>query len=94
MIAMVQRTVTVTLDDGLHMRPCQQIVQRAAQHPGDVRIRYQNQTADAKSLSDLLGLAAEKGTTLVVEADGHDAEVIADQLESLFSSHFNLRREN
>ena len=86
-----RRTVQVTWEEGLHMRPCSQIAQLAGRSHGEVRILKGERIFDAKSVMDLLGLAADNGTILDVEADGEDAESIADGLVSLFEDQFGYR---
>jgi len=48
-----------------------------------------SQRADGKSILELLTLAAEAGTRLVVEATGPDAREALDAIGSLFESRFN-----
>ena len=48
-----------------------------------------SQRADGKSIHELLTLAAEAGTRLVVEATGPDAREALDAIGSLFESRFN-----
>lgn len=84
-----RRTVTVTNDQGLHFRPCQLIAQIAQQHQGTVILARGEVRADAKSLMDLLTLAAERGTSLELEATGTDASVVVEKVCELFANGFN-----
>jgi hypothetical protein len=52
------------------------------------------QRVDGKSILDLLTLAAEEGTRLVVEATGPDASEALDAIGSLFEQKFSLNEEN
>ena len=83
-----RRTVTVVNDQGLHFRPCQLIALAAQQHEGTVVLSRGSIRADAKSLLELLTLAAERGTDLELEVSGKDAEVVADRVNELFSNGF------
>ena len=85
-----RRTVTVINDQGLHFRPCQLIAMAAQQHQGSVVLSRGTIRADAKSLMDLLTLAAERGTDLELEATGPDAGAIIDKVSQLFSSGFEI----
>lgn len=76
----IQRKVLVTNPNGLHMRPSAQFVQLAEQFQSSVVVRTDSREANGKSIWDLLGLAAEEGTELTLEADGPDA---SDALEAL-----------
>ena len=44
---------------------------------------------NGKSIMGLMTLAAAQGTTLVVEAQGDDAEKAADAIQTLVESKFN-----
>ena len=54
----------------------------------DVKIAKDGLAVDAKSVLELLMLAAECGSELVVEADGLDAEGAVDALRELIESRF------
>lgn len=83
-----RRTVTVNLAKGLHLVPCSRIVEYVRDFKGDVKIIRDDTTADAKSIFDLMTLAAPQGTALIVEANGEDADKLADGLERLFANDF------
>ena len=86
--AIVRRTVTVTLENGLHMVPCSEIAKFVRDFSGQVSIRRDQFAADARSILDLLQLKAECGTMLTVEAQGHAAEELVDGLARLFAANF------
>ncbi len=85
-----RRTVTVVNDQGLHFRPCQLIALAAQQHPGSVVLTRGATRADAKSLLELLTLAAEQGTDLELEVTGPDAIEVVDKVSELFSRGFQM----
>lgn len=87
----VRRTLTVELENGLHIVPCSAIARTVKDFPGAVRIIHGTVTADATSVFDLLGLNAQCGTTLTVEADGDGAGEILDRLTALFQSGFSVQ---
>jgi len=87
-----RRALTVELANGLHMVPCSAIAKAAREFGGPVRIIHGKITADASSVFDLLGLGAERGTQLILEADGDGAEGLLDQLENYFRSDFDIPR--
>lgn len=90
--AIARRTVTVTLENGLHMVPCSEIAKFVRDFPGQVLIHKEEYAADARSILDLLQLKAERGTTLIVEAQGESADVVVDGLARLFASNFEVSR--
>ena len=86
-----RRTVTVINDQGLHFRPCQLIAMAAQQHSGSVVLARGSTRADAKSLLELLTLAAERGTSLELEATGTDAILVIEKVCELFESGFEYQ---
>jgi phosphotransferase system HPr (HPr) family protein len=82
------REVIVNLENGLHMSPSARIVQTAQAYSCSVTIRKGDKTVDGKSMLDVLTLAAEKGTTLVLEANGDSAQEAIDALDQLFKTNF------
>lgn len=89
-----RRTVTVNLEHGLHLVPCSMIAKIAAQFDGDVRIHKGTQSVDAKTVFDLMTLAAEKDTLLTLEAEGKGSAGIVDKLAHLFESNFEPTGSN
>jgi phosphocarrier protein HPr len=66
---------------GLHMRTAAKLVILARPFRSDIRIIARGATADAKSLLDLVTLAAGCGTPLDIVAHGPDAEAaVASQV--------------
>ncbi len=82
----IRRTVTVLNPQGLHMRPASAFVQQAAKVSGTVTVAKGEQRVNGKSLWDLLLLAAEQGTQLVLEVSGDDAAASVDALARLLAA--------
>jgi len=85
---MIRRTVTVTLENGLHMVPASAIARAARDFCGHVILRHNEITADARSLLDLLQLKAECGVILELEADGDGEANVVNAIAELFASNF------
>ena len=85
---MIRRTVTVMLENGLHMVPASEIAKAVRDFTGRVVIRRDQIIADARSVLDLLQLKAECGTMLEVEADGEGAAQVVDDIARLFALNF------
>ncbi|MBL8865520.1 MAG: HPr family phosphocarrier protein [Gemmataceae bacterium] len=82
----VRRTVVVVNPNGLHMRPATTFAQLAAGVTCDITVWLGEKRANGKSLWDLIGLCALRGTELTVEADGPDAETIIGQFVDILAS--------
>lgn len=73
---------------GMHLRPAQQMVQTVLKFRCDVHIHKDGQRVNAKSIMGLLTLAAAKGTHIMVECDGEDAEGALAAVRSLVDAGF------
>jgi len=85
----VEKVCTVRNKMGLHARPAAQIVQAANKFPCEVSLVKDGQTVNGKSIMGVLMLAAAKGTTILVRADGEDAQACVDAIADLFDRGFN-----
>ena len=82
------KKVTVGLTNGLHLRPQSMIVQIAQGFESDVTLSIKSHKVDAKSMLDLMTLAATFGTELLLEAAGPDAKSAVESIGELFESNF------
>jgi phosphocarrier protein HPr len=85
------REIVVSNKLGLHARPAMQLVDLANQFKSTVTVYKggdEPETADGKSVMQVIILAATEGTPLRIEADGEDAEEAVKQLAELFESKF------
>jgi phosphocarrier protein len=85
-----KRRVTVKALHGLHIRPCTAVAQTAMKFRSRVRLSKAGQQADAKSILDLMTLAAGPGAELDLEVDGDDATDALEHLSALFDSDFGI----
>jgi phosphotransferase system HPr (HPr) family protein len=75
---------------GLHARPAALFVQTAARFK-DTRIDVvkDGTVRNAKSILNVLGLGVSQGTTIVVRAEGPEAEAALAALSDLVARDFN-----
>jgi phosphocarrier protein HPr len=85
----VEKICTVRNKMGLHARPAAQIVQTANKFPCEVSLVKDGQTVNGKSIMGVLMLAAAKGTTILVRAEGDEAQACVDAIGELFDRGFN-----
>ncbi len=85
---MITRTVTISNALGLHARAAARFVHVAAQFEAQVRVRRDSKVMDGKSILGILLLAASRGTTITVSADGSDEVRAVDALCDLVESGF------
>ncbi|HOD11639.1 MAG TPA: HPr family phosphocarrier protein [Candidatus Omnitrophota bacterium] len=76
----VEREVLLKSEQGLHARPAAIFVQLANKFDCDIVIRKGNEAVNGKSIMGVLMLAAERGSALVVSAEGEDAAKAVEEL--------------
>jgi len=81
--------VTIINKLGLHARPAMSFVDTASSFTSDIKVTKEEQTADGKSIMQLMMLAAPKGTQLKIDAEGPDAEKAIDALTKLVANKFD-----
>ena len=87
-MAQAESRVVLTNKMGLHARPSTQIATTAGRFASDIQITKDGLVVDAKSVLELLMLAAECGATVTLRASGPDAEQAVAALETLVNNKF------
>ena len=85
---MVTQTVTVTNALGLHARAAARFVHLAARFASKIRVSRDTKVMDGKSIMGILLLAAARGTTITISADGADERDAVEALAQLVASGF------
>jgi len=73
---------------GLHARASAKLTQVASGFKSEVWLTRNGRRVNAKSIMGVMMLAAGKGTTVTVEADGEDAEAALAALRALVADRF------
>ncbi len=73
----VTQEVILRIENGLHLAPISRIVGGLSEFQASVRIEFGDRSADARSATDLMLLAATCGSPLTVIAEGADAQSAA-----------------
>jgi phosphotransferase system HPr (HPr) family protein len=88
-VSEIETSLLITNRVGLHARPARLLVQTAAQFRSQISLQCGEKKANAKSIVGVLKLAAGKGTTLIVRAEGEDAEEAVHALTELVQHKFD-----
>jgi phosphotransferase system HPr (HPr) family protein len=88
-VTLARRQVEVRNALGLHMRPASKFVELALKFQSDVRVHYNGNEFNGKSILELTSLAAERGTQLELEARGPDAAQAVTALAELVLARFH-----
>lgn len=81
------RLVIIGHPQGLHLRPCAEIAKAVAMYQSRVEIRNHQHTANARSVLELLLLAAPAGSQLQLRAVGPDADQAVSAVADLVASN-------
>ncbi len=87
--SVARRQVEVKNALGLHMRPANKFVELALKFQAEIRVHYNGNEYNGKSILDLASIAAECGTLLEVEGRGPDASAAVEALAKLVSARFH-----
>lgn len=87
----VKGVFIVRNDKGLHTRPCTELVKCATGFKSDLQLSYKDFQVNAKSLLGILMFAAAKGSKIVVEARGEDAEMAVASIIALANNNFHIK---
>jgi phosphocarrier protein HPr len=85
---MITRTTHIISKLGLHARPSAQLVSVTSKFQSEVFITKEGLRINAKSIMGVMMLAAEKGSELLIEADGPDEEAAVEAVVQLIQSGF------
>jgi phosphocarrier protein HPr len=77
------KKVTINSKNGLHMRIAGRIIEKIGGSRSKITFRKGQSSADARSIIDLLMLAAAEGTEIEIVVDGADEEKIILELEQV-----------
>ena len=84
----IERRVEVVNLDGFHARPAAEFVRLAGSFQSDIWLEKDGVEVNAKSIMGVLMLAAEKGSQLMIRAEGDDADDALAALGDLIAKGF------
>ncbi|HUF30198.1 MAG TPA: HPr family phosphocarrier protein [Gemmatimonadaceae bacterium] len=83
-----EREVQIINKNGLHARPAAEIVKLATKFRSEITVVRDDLEVNGKSIMGVMMLAAECGATLLVRAEGADAEQAVEAIAALISHKF------
>ena len=84
----LEKELTIRNKMGMHARPAAQFVKRASKYQCDIWVEKDDEPVNGKSIMGLMMLAAGRGETIKIIAEGNDAEAAVADLEELVTSGF------
>lgn len=85
---MIQQEINISNKLGLHARASVKLTKTASSYQSDIWISKGGRRVNAKSIMGVMMLAAGLGSTVVLEAEGDDAEQAMQALVDLINDKF------
>jgi phosphocarrier protein len=84
----IEREATIVNQEGLHARPAAKIVRLASSFAADIELAKDGLDVNGKSIMGVMMLAAECGSSIIIRANGPDAEQAVQALADLVATGF------
>lgn len=89
-MSLIKKELIIKNKQGLHARPAAVFVQIANKFDARITVRRDTEEVNGKSIMGILMLGAEKGSLIIIEADGTDAQEAIIELEKIITSEEEL----
>ena len=86
---MIEKTIKIINNAGLHTRPAATIVKLASKYKCEFYLSKDGLNINGKSIIGVMTLAAEKGSEIVLKFDGVDEEEAAQEITDYFNRGFD-----
>ncbi len=86
----IKKKMIVKNKQGLHARPAALFVQIANKFDARITVSRDEEEVNGKSIMGILILGAEKGSSIVIQADGEDAYLAIAELEKIITGKEDL----
>jgi phosphocarrier protein HPr len=87
-LPVLSREIEILNTRGLHARASAKFVKCAEIFDADIKVTRDGQTVPGTSIMGLMMLAAQMGSTILIEASGREAEDAVEALSRLIASRF------
>jgi phosphocarrier protein HPr len=85
---LIEQSVIVRNQPGIHARPAAQFVKKASEFRSEIQVSNGDLTVNGKSIMGVMMLAAEEGATIRISVTGPDEDVALAALVHLIDSRF------
>ncbi len=86
---MIEKTVKIVNNAGLHTRPAATIVKLASKYKCEFYLSKDGLNINGKSIIGVMTLAAEKGSEIILTFDGPDEAGAAEEITDYFNRGFD-----
>ncbi len=87
---MLEKTVVIKNESGLHARPAANFVRLASKYKSEVTLEKDGIAVNGKSIIGVMVLACEKGSSITIRTEGLDEKATLDALVELVENNFNF----
>lgn len=85
---MQEKSITIINKLGLHARAASKLSSLAASYQSDIQLSRDEKTVDAKSIMQVMMLAASQGCQININTDGEDEADAMNAIERLINEKF------
>lgn len=85
---MLKKELTIINELGLHARPAAIIAKTARSAKSDIWIKKDEHQVDASSMIDILTIACQKGSKIILIADSAEDKNIFDEIQKIIEEGF------
>ncbi len=85
---MLENSATIINKLGLHARAAAKLVSTTSAYSSKIKIAFNGKEVDGKSIMSVMMLAASKGCTLTIKANGQDEDVAMQAILDLIDDRF------
>ncbi len=85
---MLENSATIINKLGLHARAAAKLVSTTSAYSSKIKISFNGKEVDGKSIMSVMMLAASKGCTLTIKANGQDEDVAMQAILDLIDDRF------
>ncbi len=86
---MVSKTVTLTNEQGLHMRPAGIFAAAMGKYKCEVKIKFNSSEINGKSVMNIMIACIKKGSEIEIVCNGEDENEALDEAMSLIENGFD-----
>lgn len=83
---MVEKTFYIISDTGIHARPATSLVNMTGQFSSDIIIKHNGKEANLKSIMGVMAMGIQKGSEVVIKAEGSDSEEAMKAIEKAMNN--------
>ena len=81
---MMEKSITIKLENGLEARPVALLVQVASQYDSTIYLQCADKKVNAKSIMGMMSLSLSEGEEVTIFTEGEDEEKAAEGIKTFF----------